>query len=82
VWKTCQAHSVILVTANRNKRGSESLEATIQELNDSTCLPVLTIAAPQRLRKDTDYREHVAARMLDILMHIEEYRGTGRLYLP
>jgi len=82
VWQTCQSRQVVLVTANRNRRGPDSLEAAIHTLNTATSLPVITLASPERLNHDRLYAEHVAERLLDYLMTIDNYRGAGRLYVP
>jgi hypothetical protein len=40
------------------------------------------VSDPQRLAHSRDYAERVAEQMLDYLFDVENYRGTGRLYLP
>lgn len=82
VWQTCQQHDVVLVTGNRNEDGSESLEATIRELNGPSSLPVLTIADLDRILRDASYAERVAIQLMEYLVNLERVRGTGRLYLP
>lgn len=82
LWKTCQYHDVVLITANRNKLGDVSLEATIQQYNLSRSLPVFTLANPERILRDRNYAEIVALQMLERLLDIDMYRGTGRIYLP
>ncbi len=44
LWRQCQQHEVILITANRNAEGPDSLEAAIQDGNAPNNLPVLTLA--------------------------------------
>src|SRR5579883_425746 len=44
IWRTCQREQLVLITGNRNKRGTDSLEATIQNENQPDRLPVITIA--------------------------------------
>jgi hypothetical protein len=82
VWETCQIRRVILITGNRNAASPESLEATIRRLSRPDSLPVFTISNPRRVLKDRAYAEDVAERLLDSLMSIENYRGTGRIYVP
>ena len=82
VWQTCQDNELILITANRNKEDSDSLETAIGQSNQPNCLPVLTLADPKRVGRDRTYAEAVVERLLDILDAIDSYRGTGRLYLP
>ncbi len=82
VWRTCQREELVLITGNRNRRGPESLEATIQSENQPDSLPVVTIADQDRVLRDRAYAEAVAVRLLDYLMRIDEVRGAGRLYVP
>jgi hypothetical protein len=71
-----------LIIENRNKRGSESLEATIQNENQPDSLPAITIANTERVLRDRHYAETVAERLLAYLMRIDDFRGTGRIYVP
>lgn len=82
IWFACQQNQLVLITANRNHDGPESLEAVIRSSNSKESLPVLTVADPDRLRTDRDYAELVAEKLLDYLLHVDDYRGTGRLYIP
>lgn len=82
LWEQCQQHDVILITGNRNAAGPDSLEATIQACNTAVSLPVLTLANVERIRRDRQYAVEVADRLLDNLFSIDDFRGTGRLYLP
>lgn len=82
VWQVCQDNEVVLITANRNEEGADSLGVTIRHRNRSDCLPVLTLADPDRVARDRAYAEAIVERLLDILGDIDVYRGTGRLYLP
>ena len=82
VWQTCQQEQLILVTANRNADGPDSLEATLRTQNKTTSLPVFTIANADRVILSRDYAERVAVQLLDYLLDIDRVRGTGRLYLP
>jgi hypothetical protein len=82
VWRTCQEHRVLLITANRNAHGPESLEVTIRNENASECLPVLTLSNRDRIANDRMYAEAVVERLIEIIMDLENYRGAGRLFLP
>ena len=82
VWEACQNQQVILITGNRNAESPESLEATIRNLNQPDRLPVFTLSNPKRILKDRGYAHLVAERLLDYLMRIQDYRGTGRIYVP
>jgi hypothetical protein len=82
IWQKCQEESLVLITANRNKKESDSLEATIRTLNEATFLPVITLANPDRIRRERDYANVVADDLLEYLFDIDKYLGTGRLFLP
>ena len=72
---------MVLLTANRNKDGEESLEQAILELNQLVSYPVVTIANPDRIA-ETDYRTRCATKLAEICIEIERYLGAGRLYIP
>lgn len=82
IWQACQDNDVLLITGNRNAEGPQALEVTIRHRNTPDCLPVLTLAAPDRIGREWRYAESVVARLFDILVDIDGLRGTGRLYLP
>jgi hypothetical protein len=82
VWQLCQQLELVLITANRNAAGPESLERTIREHNTPASLPVLTLANAERIQHEKTYAERVADQLLDYVFTIDKYRGTGRLYLP
>lgn len=81
VWRFAQGHGMILLTNNRNMRGEDSLEQTIRNENAPTSLPVLTIGRIERLR-DSSYRGRCAIRLIEIGLEVENYLGTGRIYIP
>ena len=82
VWQVCQERELVLLTENRNARDPDSLETVIRELNTAQSLPVFTLANTRRLMRDREYAGRVADKLLDYLSDIDNYRGTGRLYLP
>lgn len=82
IWQVCQQAEVALLTGNRNKDGPDSLEATLQESNTASSLPVFTVGDPNLVLHSKTYVEKVVERLLGFLMDIDNYRGTGRLYLP
>jgi hypothetical protein len=82
VWRECQRRQVILVTANRNDDGPDSLVAVIRQLNTVDCLPVITLADPKRIGLEKSYASRVAERILEFLMDVEQLRGAGRLFVP
>jgi hypothetical protein len=82
IWRHCQARQWVLVTANRNYEGPDSLEEAIRTLNTPECLPIFTLADPDELLRSRSYRERVAVRLLEYLLEIDRFLGTGRIYLP
>jgi predicted nuclease of predicted toxin-antitoxin system len=81
IWRFAQVHQMIILTDNRNMKGNDSLEQTIREENMPTALPVLTIGNMNRFEAQ-DYRERCANRLLEIVLHLEDYLGTGRIFIP
>ena len=88
LWQVCQQRSSVLITANRNDEGSDSLESTIRDLNEASSLPVLTIADPELILASQDYAERVAIQVLEYLMDldndvpiltVEKVRFTGEM---
>jgi len=82
VWRYCQQNGYYLLTANRNYEAEDSLEATIRREGTAQSLPVFTFADADRVFQSAAYLEKVAETLLDYLLHEENYRGSGRLYLP
>ena len=56
-WQLCQGQGLVLVTANRNDDGPDSLEATLRKHNTATSLPVITLADPEGIRHSGAYAE-------------------------
>lgn len=82
IWHLCQQRGLLLITANRNKDGPDSLEATIQVAHSADSLPVFTLADADHFRLSRAYAARVAEKLLEYFLDIERYRGTGRLYVP
>lgn len=82
LWKVCQQREIILITANRNDEGPDSLESTIHDLNNPSSLPVLTIANPALVLTSLDYAERIAIQILEYLLELDNFRGVGRLFVP
>jgi hypothetical protein len=82
LWEICQKEELVLITGNRNQDGPTSLEAAIRASNTLDSLPVLTIGTSKKVYSDRTYAEKAAAKMVEYLMEIDSYRGTGRLYIP
>jgi predicted nuclease of predicted toxin-antitoxin system len=81
VWRFAQAHQMILLTNNRNMRENDSLAQTLRAENTLTSLPVLTIASLDRL-DEREYRERCVSRLVEILLDLENYLGTARIFIP
>ena len=82
LWRVCQQREILLVTANRNRGGPDSLESAIRTLGTVHSLPVLTLADADRVLRDRAYADRVVERLIDICLDVDQVRGTGRLYLP
>jgi len=81
VWRFAQSNGMILLTNNRNMQGTHSLEQTIRDENTITSLPVLTFGDFERIT-DRVYRENCAARLVEIVIYLDDYLGVGRLFIP
>lgn len=81
VWRFAQTNGMLLLTANRNAKGKDSLEQVMREDNQPTSFPILTIGDPDRVN-ESDYRERCAERLVEIVIDIQDYRGAGRLFIP
>jgi hypothetical protein len=81
VWEFAQKRQMVLLTANRNKDGEESLQQAILEQNRPESYPIVTIANAARM-VERDYRNRCATKLAEICIEIERYLGTGRLYIP
>jgi len=54
----------------------------MRQENTSTSLPFVTIGNIDRLLAEPDYRERCVNRLVDIVVDIEDYRGTRRIFIP
>jgi hypothetical protein len=81
VWRFAQQHQLLLLTANRNMKGQDSLEQTIREENASKSLPVVTIASRDRLTERV-YRERCAVRLVEIVLDLNQYLGAEHIFIP
>jgi hypothetical protein len=81
VWRYAQTNQLMVLTANRNMKGTDSLEQVMREENTATSFPVVTIGDLGRL-DEFDYRERCVDRLIEIVIEIENYMGVGRLFIP
>ncbi|GAB4200563.1 MAG: hypothetical protein Fur006_52180 [Coleofasciculaceae cyanobacterium] len=82
VWRFAQANQMILLTANRRMKGKDSLEQVLREENTANSLPVVTIGDADRVLNDLDYRELCVNRLLEIVLYIDNYMGSRRIFIP
>ncbi|RKZ46684.1 MAG: ACP S-malonyltransferase [Candidatus Parabeggiatoa sp. nov. 2] len=82
VWRFAQTNNMILLTTNRNMADENSLEQTMRDENTVTSLPVLTIGHQERILYDAAYRKRCAERLIDILLDLDNYLGTQRIFIP
>ena len=81
LWRFVQANQMLLLTENRNMKGSSSLEQTIREESTPESLPVITIGRRNRLVQP-DYRGRCAERIVEIVVALALYRGSSRIFIP
>ncbi len=81
LWQYAQTNQTIILTANRNMKGEDSLEQVMREENTPASFPVVTIGDLDRL-DEFDYRERCVDRLIEIVLDIENYMGVGRLFIP
>ena len=82
VWETAQRENLVLLTANRNESGPDSLGQVLRRLNGLDSLPVITLISPQRFQEDHAYANRAADRILEILFDLDKLKGAGRLWVP
>lgn len=82
LWLLCQEHEMLLITSNRNCHGEDSLAATMRRQSHDKSLPVLPIADADRVIYDRAYAERVAVKILEVMLDIDRFLGTRRLYIP
>jgi hypothetical protein len=81
IWRFVQTHRLLLITNNRNSEDEESLQATIERENTADAWPIITVSDKDSLIQ-TGYRQRVAHRLVEIIIDLENYFGTGRLFVP
>ncbi|NJR63480.1 MAG: ACP S-malonyltransferase [Cyanobacteria bacterium CRU_2_1] len=81
VWRFAQANGMLLLTANRNAKGEDSLEQVMREENKPDSLPIITIGDSDRVN-EYNYRESCVERLVEVVIDIQDYMGSGRLFIP
>jgi hypothetical protein len=64
VWQFCQEQCFYLLTANRNRKSDDSLEATIRDRTKADSLPVFTFADAERIYQSAAYLDEVLESLL------------------
>lgn len=80
IWRCCQADRLLLITQNRNSDDDTSLQVTLERENTLTALPVLTVPDAEKL-KQSDCRQQIAHRLVEIILDLDNYLGVGRVFL-
>ncbi|WP_026796069.1 MULTISPECIES: DUF5615 family PIN-like protein [Planktothrix] len=81
VWDYAQANQMMVLTANRNMKGKDSLEQVMRDHNSLSSFPIVTIGDISRI-DETEYREQCVDRLVEIAINIDNYMGVGRLFIP
>lgn len=81
VWQRVQELGMLLITANRNRSGTDSLEQVLRDEHSAESLPVLTVSQAKRLLQDRVYRNACAERIAEIIVDLDIYRGVPRLFI-
>lgn len=82
VYQFAQTQQMILLTANRSMKGEDSLEQVLRDETSVDAFPVITIGDADRFLVDRGYRYRCIDRILAILLELEVWMGTGRLFVP
>jgi hypothetical protein len=83
VWQFCQRDRWVLFTDNRNRRGADSLQATLDELWTPGCLPVVTLGRKLRFERDAQYAARVAENVVEIMVGLlTDDEGRQRIFVP
>ncbi|MDJ1176484.1 ACP S-malonyltransferase [Roseofilum capinflatum] len=81
VWNFAQTNRMLLLTANRNAKGEDSLEQVMRAENQPTSFPIITIGDLDRVN-EFDYRERCVEKLVEIVIDLDDYMGAGRLFIP
>jgi hypothetical protein len=81
IWRFVQHERLLLITSNRNDEDETSLQATLERENMPDSLPIITVSDKESLAL-AEYRQRVANRLAEIIADLEDYLGTGRIWVP
>ena len=82
VWRIAQENSDDFAHSQPKLKGEDSLEQVLREENTADAFPVITIGDANRLLSDRVYRNRCVDHILAISLDIENWMGTGRLFVP
>ena len=83
IWQLCQTKGYLLLTGNRTATDQHrSLEFVVRRLLTPDSLPIVTISNLKRVEADLVYCERCAERLTEIVLDLENLRGTPRLFIP
>lgn len=82
VWRLAQKNQMILLTANRSMKDTDSLEQVMREENTQNSLPVVTVGDADRVLNDSSYRERCVDRLVEIAIYRVNYMGSRRIFIP
>jgi hypothetical protein len=84
LWTRCQELGWVLFTENRNRDGTDSLDATLTDSWREGHLPVLTLANKAKFEHRRRYAERVATDIAELLFGLAQgdYRDQSRIYVP
>jgi hypothetical protein len=81
IWRLCQCEQLYLLTNNRNRKGTKSLQATMESEATADTLPVITLSDIKKLHS-ADYCRRVADGMGELFLYAESQRGNDRVFVP
>lgn len=83
IWQLCQTNGYLLLTGNRTTTDKHrSLKFVVRRLLTPNSLPIVTISNLKRVEADLAYCERCAERLTEIVLDLENLRGTPRLFIP
>lgn len=81
VWRFAQENRMLLLTDSRNMVGADSSEHTIRNENRANSLPLTTLSRADRVVEQA-WRERCATHVPDIILELDKYLDTGRVFIP
>ena len=84
LWHRCQADGWVLLTANRNHDGPDSLGSTLADSWREGLLPVITIADAEKFHRKRSYLLRSVRELATLLFELADglHRDRPRIYIP